>query len=141
MVVVDDDPITYRPRVCNPEVDLIAEINPRFTNWTLSVLEVMTALGLPPTVESLLRVASGDEYKVLARDAWPMPENVTVDRARGELLELHRELMVYGGGIILKMPDRKAGITAWSNGHVGCPNVNEIYQLALSRLASAVEIS
>lgn len=116
---VGGNSINYQPRVCNPSVVHIAEVNPRLTNWTLTLIAHLQAISATPTIHSLAKAAQGNGTKILARDSWNMPEHLGPDdlpRIRQKLLKLHSELAVFGGGIILRMPTfPDAGIIVWQS--------------------------
>lgn len=82
----------------------VAEINPRFTNWTDALMLVLWAESLPKTIESLhgvIRqgVLTADKYPV------PIPPQMSVSQLRDEVYELDRRLSGDGTRVLLRMPD------------------------------------
>lgn len=106
----------YAPSIYNPNRVLIAEINPRDTNWTLALKAVLQATHREFSLTNIVKLASGYETKILARDAWLLPKGVSISEARDKLLEYHTELAKDGEGFILRMPDNPAGAIVWTHG-------------------------
>lgn len=106
---------SFQPNAYNPDNLLIAEINPRDTNWTLALKAVLPALGRQHTLKALTNLASGNEIKIATRDAWTLPEGVSAKEAREKLFDFHQQLKREGAGFILRMPDNPAGIIAWTH--------------------------
>lgn len=107
----DDD---YMPRPYDPQFALFAEVNPRETNWTLAMKAVLQAQQLPVTVENLRMLSAGNEIHVVARDHWPLPESLSFDALRENLQYQIEEMRPHGEGVILRMPDRPAGLIAYT---------------------------
>ncbi len=123
----------YQPRPYNPNIPLIAEINPRDTNWTLAVKSVLTALKRQATVQNMLALANGQDTKIIARDAWTLPGGLTdMNLVRDEMLQLHHQLEKSGAGFILRMPGHpQAGAIGWtSEGHP-----SDVFNQARERLS------
>jgi hypothetical protein len=104
----------YIPRIYDPGRVLMTEINPRDTNWTIAIKSVMQVLGQPCTLENFAALAEGREMQILARDHWPLPQGVSLDRARERLLKLHARLAQDGEGFIMRMPDNPAGVILYT---------------------------
>lgn len=119
-------PQVWEPRVYNPDSFLIAEINPRLTNWTAALLAVLHASRRQFTLKEILTIAGSEECQVLARDKWLIPDGVSIETARDFLYELHvKKLDPFGGGFILRMPDKPyAGTIGFG------PDVQQIYKMA-----------
>ncbi len=104
----------YQPRPYDPQYGLFAEINPRETNWTLAMKAVLQAQEMPVTVENLHQLARGENLQVLARDHWELPDNISFDALRENLRYQADTLRPQGEGVILRMPDRPAGLIAYT---------------------------
>lgn len=104
----------YEPRVYSTSDVLIAEINPRDTNWTLAMKAVLQARNMPCTIENLQILANGTGIKVVARDKWDVPETVDWTTARTVLYDYHKRLAENGEGFILRMADRPAGVIMYT---------------------------
>ncbi len=110
--------LEYMPRIYSSQDVLIAEDNPRDTNWTLAVQAVLQALQRQFTLENMLAIANGLDGQIIARDVWPLPEALRgedMDKVRDTLLEFHERVKRRGDGFILRMPDLpKAGAIAYT---------------------------
>lgn len=94
----------------------VAEINPRFTNWTDAVLLAMWVTGKEQTVQNMLTtIAEG----ILAVDKLPIPLNsqVSMQQVRDGFTQLDERLKNSDGSrVILRMPDRpKMGVMFYGN--------------------------
>lgn len=104
----------YAPRPYDPQYALFAEINPRETNWTLAMKAVLQALHLPFSVENLRMLAAGNDLQVVARDQYPIPEGLSFDALRENLLYQSETMKQNEEGVILRMPDEPAGLIAYT---------------------------
>lgn len=104
----------YEPRVYATSEALIAEINPRDTNWTLAMKAVLQARNMPCTIENLRVMAHGTGIKVVARDKWNIPDALDWSTARTVLQDYHQRLSENGEGFILRMADRPAGVIMYT---------------------------
>lgn len=104
----------FRPRPYDPQFGLFAEINPRETNWTLAMKAVLQAQKMAVSVENLAMLARGEQMHVVARDHFPLPASLSFDALRENLAYQIETLRVNGEGVILRMPDRPAGLIAYT---------------------------
>lgn len=114
----------YQPRAYDPSKILLAEVNPRDTNWTLAMKAVLQANHLPCTIENLQALANGQGIQVLARDHWHLPPQMSIEEAREKLLDYHAQLAEDGEGFIMRMPDSPAGVIIFS------PTPGRVHQIA-----------
>ena len=115
----------YQPRVCDPEVVLVAECNPRLTNWLLSLVAVMGVRGMEPTVANILALGSGSMGKIASIDAWKMPEGVGNDTLRVVTSNPSTELAQVGG-VILRMPGDEPGMIFYTNNGASADDAHEL---------------
>lgn len=108
--------LDYLPRIYEPSRVLIAEINPRDTNWTLAMKSVLQAQKQPCTIGAIERLGNGEGVRVLARDRWKLPPHAAQDfeRVRERLWAFHQSLQAAGEGFILRMADDPAGIIVYT---------------------------
>lgn len=90
----------------NPSIT-VAEINPRFTNWTDALLLSLWANNRPKTIYELRKAIQNG---VLTADKYPLPQNSALNEVRDKIAKLDQKLQYYGTRIIVRMADNPLGI-------------------------------
>ncbi len=87
----------------NPNRLTIAEVNPRFTNLSDALLAVVRIQGKGQTISEMRAVL---ESGILTVDRYPIPNNISIEKARDLVYELDQKLKPKGSRIVLRMPTK-----------------------------------
>lgn len=99
--------IEFQRRLGKRATISVAEINPRFTNWTDALLLILGATRQPKTICALHKIIRGG---VLTIDKYPLPRNVDPVAARTKIQKTDSVLCREGTRIITRITDNPMGL-------------------------------
>lgn len=95
------------PNLSSGDLITVAEINPRFTNYTDALLLVAGISGLEKTPRNILKIIQNGVYTY---DKYPIKDGTKVDEVEDKIRKLDSDLQYFGTRIVLRMRDRSIGL-------------------------------